>query len=657
MAQELPADAARQDETLLAEQVRSLSSQAPTMFLFIIANTLVMQIVTATERWQMHSYVVSLLVTAVCAARMIRWRHISEGPPLTAAQMTALTTMTSRTALVIAGTLAGWSIHLLFTASAPSQYYVPQFTALSIVICAACLMGHPEAAYILIGLGAAPIAFALLFTNDAILIGTGVSLLLVAALTFSFIRQQNLQLQRMASAHAQSRREQRKVAELAFRDQLTGLPNRRAFLDRLGAVGASDERRVTAVAMLDLDGFKAINDTFGHLAGDGLLVAVARRLEALLAPDDLIVRLGGDEFALLLRGVATLDAARDRLLPIAAAFERPFVVDGKDLMVSTSIGIAHGGFCDCSVVELIHRADLALYESKESGVQRICGFETAMEGRVRRRVLIEQAATDINALATLTLQYQPVFDTATMTVDGFEALARWRHPVLGDISPSEFIGVAERRGITHRLTAVLLRQALAAAAQWPDGIGLSFNLSAVELGSPAVSTLIFDLCAEHGFSPARLSIEITETALLRDFSAARAMIGRLRKGGVRVLLDDFGAGYASIGYLRQIRFDGIKLDGSLITPIARSAGARNLLIGVMQLCRAISCPVTAEMVETNEHLVLLDSLGVDKVQGFLIGRPIDTEDIAAFLATAREARAIRQEGARSLTRRAGSLSG
>lgn len=651
MAQELPADAARQqDETLLAEQVRSLSLQAPTMYLFIIANTLVMQVVTATERWQMRSYVVSLLVTAVCAARMIRWRHISEGPPPTAAQMAALMTATSRTALVIASTLAGWAIHLVFTASASSQYYVPQFAALSIIICAACLMGHPEAGYILIGLGAVPIASALLFTNNAILIGTGVSLLLVAALTFSFIRRQNLQLRRMATAHAQTRREQRKVADLAFSDQLTGLPNRRAFLDRLGAVGASDERCAIAVAMLDLDGFKAINDTFGHLAGDGLLVAVARRLQALLDPGDLIVRLGGDEFALLLRGVATLDAARQRLLPIAEAFEQPFVVDGKDLMVSTSIGIAHGGFCDCSVVELIHRADLALYESKESGVQRICGFETAMEGRVRRRVLIEQAATDSNALATLTLQYQPVFDTATMTVDGFEALARWRHPVLGDISPAEFIAVAERRGITHRLTAILLRQALAAAARWPDGIGLSFNLSAVELGSPAVAALIFDLCAQHGFSPARLSIEITETALLRDFSAARAMIERLRAGGVRVLLDDFGAGYASIGYLRQIRFDGIKLDGSLIAPIAQSAAARNLLIGVMQLCRAISCPVTAEMVETREHLVLLDSLGIDKVQGFLIGKPIDADDVAAFLATAGATRMTPQEDVRNLAR-------
>ncbi|MEG3143398.1 EAL domain-containing protein [Sphingomonas sp. RT2P30] len=634
MEQESPADKVRLDETLLAEQMRSLSSQAPTMFLFIIANTLVMQIVTASERWQMRSYVVSLIVTAVCTARIIRWRHINEGPPRSVAQMASLATTTSRSALVMASTLAGWSIYLLFTASAPSQYYVPQFTALSMIICGACLMGHPEAGYILIGLGAAPIAFALLFTNNAILMGTGISLLMVAALTFNFIRRQYLQLRRMAAAHADTRREQHKVAELAFSDQLTGLPNRRAFLDQLSAVDASDGKGAIAVAMLDLDGFKAINDTFGHLAGDGLLVAVARRLEALLDPGDLIVRLGGDEFALLLRDVVTLDAAHARLLPIAAAFERSFIVDGKDLMVSTSIGIAHGGFCDCSVVELIHRADLALYESKESGVQRICGFETAMEGRVRRRVLIEQAATDPNALATLTLQYQPVFDTATMTVDGFEALARWRHPVLGDISPAEFIAVAERRGITHRLTAILLRQALAAASHWPDGIGLSFNLSAVELNSPAVCALIFDLCAEHGFSPARLSIEITETALLRDFSAARAMIERLRHGGVRVLLDDFGAGYASIGYLRQIRFDGIKLDGSLIAPIAQSAAARNLLIGVMQLCRAISCPVTAEMVETTEHLVLLDSLGVDKVQGFLIGKPIHGDEVAAFLAAA-----------------------
>eukprot|EP01035_Chromulina_nebulosa_P003118 gene3119-4255_t len=160
-------------------------------------------------------------------ARIIRWRQISEGPPLSGAQMASLATTASRSALVMASTLAGWSIYLLFTASAPSQYYVPQFTALSMIICGACLMGHPEAGYILIGLGAAPIAFALLFTNNAILMGTGVSLLLVAALTSNFIRRQDLQLRRMAAAHAQTRREQHKVAALAFSDQLTGLPNRR----------------------------------------------------------------------------------------------------------------------------------------------------------------------------------------------------------------------------------------------------------------------------------------------------------------------------------------------------------------------------------------------------------------------------------------------
>jgi diguanylate cyclase (GGDEF)-like protein len=638
MVQGSLAIAARQDETLLAEQVHSLSSQAPTMFLFVIANTIVMQVVTATERWQMSSYLVSIIVTAVCAARIVHWRRISEGPPLDVRQMTAVMNAAIRPALVIASALAGWNIHLLFTASAATQYYVPQFTALSMVTCAACLMALPEAGYILICLGAVPIGVALLFTDNAMLVGMGVSLLAIAALTFNFIRRQHLQLRRMVASHAETRLEQSKVAELAFSDQLTGLPNRRAFLDQLTALGASHRNATIAVAMLDLDGFKAINDTFGHLAGDSLLVAVARRLEALLDAGDIIVRLGGDEFALLLRDVATLDAAHTRLLPVAAAFERPFIVDGKDLMASTSIGIAHGGFCDCSVVELIHRADLALYESKESGAQRICGFETAMEGRVRRRVLIEQAATDAASLSTLTLKYQPVFDTATMTVDGFEALARWHHPVLGDISPAEFIAVAERRGITHRLTAILLRQALDAATRWPDDIGLSFNLSAVELNSPAVCALIFELCAERGFSPARLSIEITETALLNDFSAARTVIERLREGGVRVLLDDFGAGYASIGYLRQIRFDGIKLDGSLIGTITQSAVARNLLIGVMQLCRAISCPVTAEMVETAEHLSLLDTLGVDKVQGFLLGKPMDAGDVGAFLAAAQAAR-------------------
>jgi diguanylate cyclase (GGDEF)-like protein len=614
--------------SLLAEEFRLLSSQVPTMYLVLVINALFLQFVIADDRWDFRSYLASLVLACVAAVRVHAWRRVAARPWHDDAQMRRAMRATRRTAFLVATGLAVWSIHIILTSDPLRQSYVPLFAALSTITCAACLIAQPSAAYVVICGGAIPISLTLLIVGNPAVAGTGANLLMIAALMVGLVRRQHHQLRRMVASHGEVEREKAKVAVLAFSDPLTGLPNRRAFLDELAAAG-----RDAAVAMFDLDGFKAINDTFGHRAGDGVLKAVGERLRGLLPQGDLLARLGGDEFALLIRGVASLDAARIRLEPIAAAFEHPFLVDGKALKIGTSIGVAHSHACACPTVELIHRADLALYESK-SGRSGICGFEAGMEENVRRRVAIEQAASDESALSRLSLRFQPIFRRGGMEVEALEALARWSHPVLGDIPPSELIAVAERRGTIHLFTTLLLRRAIDAASRWPESVGLSFNLSAADLDSPSICELIARLCAERGFPPGRLSVEITETALLKDVEAARAVIERLRAMGIRILLDDFGAGFASIGYLRQIRFDGIKLDGSLVSAITGDAAARDLLHGVLQLCRAIGTPVTAEMVETADHLRLVETMGVDRLQGFHFGLPMTGEEVPGFLAAA-----------------------
>lgn len=618
--EEHKASRAAPDDALLAEQFRSLSSLIPTMYLVLVSNSLFLEFVTATERWALRSYPISGILAVVSALRIFFWFR-GRRRLRTIDQIRFTFRITLVTAFGISVGLAIWSIYVLDTVETGLQSYVPLFTALSTITCAACLTGLPMAAYIVFGAGTVPIAAALLLSGNPPLIAAGSNLMIIAMLMIGLVRRQFLQLRNMVAAHTETREEKRRAAELAYSDPLTGLPNRRSFLKALEELDAVPSGPRVAAAMLDLDGFKAINDSLGHVAGDGLLAAVAERLSGLLRPGDMLARLGGDEFALLMREVDTLSVARERLRPMAEAFEQPFLVDGKNLVVRSSIGVAHGRGNEFALVELLHRADLALYDAKAVAGSSLSAFEDDMAERIRRQMLIEQAASDDLALAGLTVHFQPIVKTADMRFDGFEALARWRHPELGEIQPGEFIGVAERRGLTPRLTAILFRQAVAEASTWPPHLRLSFNLSSVELASPGVCDRIFGLCEEYAFPLHRLSIEVTETALLNDFDTARSVIERFRSEGVHVLLDDFGAGFASIGYLRQIQFDEIKLDGSLIGSITESAIARDLLVGVLHLCRAIGTPVTAEMVETHEHLDLLRTLGVDKVQGYLFGEP------------------------------------
>jgi EAL domain-containing protein (putative c-di-GMP-specific phosphodiesterase class I) len=245
---------------------------------------------------------------------------------------------------------------------------------------------------------------------------------------------------------------------------------------------------------------------------------------------------------------------------------------------------------------------------------------------VKRRTLIEQALSDRDQMQAITLKYQPIFALRDATHVGFEALARWEHPELGTINPADFVEAAERSGLVTRLTVHLFEQAVETASNWPDDVMLSFNLSGSGFGTSGLDRLLPEILDKAGFDPKRLAVEVTETALLSDPAAARKVLRSLQKIGVRIVLDDFGAGYASIGYLREMRFDSIKLDGSLIRDITQNQRARELLMGVLHLCQAIGAKVTAEMVETEAQLALLRPLPIAHVQGYLLGRPVERED-------------------------------
>jgi EAL domain-containing protein (putative c-di-GMP-specific phosphodiesterase class I) len=284
---------------------------------------------------------------------------------------------------------------------------------------------------------------------------------------------------------------------------------------------------------------------------------------------------------------------------------------------------------------LISQADVALYEVKHSAGNGALLFAPDMAKRLHRRIAIEQALRETNPRPRIEVVYQPIFDARTLRLTTFEALARWDHPGLGRISPLEFISIAEKTGTIAALSKQIFATAIQDAAHWPSSIGLSLNLSAVELSHPTTPLTIMSLCHRHGFDPGRLEVEVTETTVLADFDVARQQLELLRNTGVRIVLDDFGAGYASISYLKEIAFDRVKIDGELITDIERSDKARRLLQGLLQLCSAVGLPATAEKVEHEKQRTLLTFLGCDRLQGYLLGCPINADAVKELTAIER----------------------
>jgi predicted signal transduction protein with EAL and GGDEF domain len=300
---------------------------------------------------------------------------------------------------------------------------------------------------------------------------------------------------------------------------------------------------------------------------------------------------------------------------------------------------------DCSVTQALIRGDTALYRAKQNGRAGVAVFSPEMEEMRLRRTRIEQALRLADTRGRIDLRFQPIRDLATGQLRAFEALARWSDEELGEVSPGEFIPIAEQIGVIADLSDGLLARAAGEAGSWPDTVRLSFNLSAVQLCTLGSAESILAILAASGMSPERLQVEVTETALLADFSVARDNLHTLRMAGARILLDDFGAGHASISYLREMQFDGIKLDGALVAWVSDGLRNRRLLKGVLELCASLGLPCVAEHIETEDQLALLRELGCRDGQGFLLSPPLDP-DAAASLATTKII-PLRSDGSRA----------
>jgi diguanylate cyclase (GGDEF)-like protein len=547
------------------------------------------------------------------------------------------------TALLFFSISLAWQLGIYFSLSAADAADIAVFSGLIAIGASSGLSSFPAAARLPVLICSVPFAVLLALSPKPVQQAIGLALIVVVIIRLRLIQLQDKAFERLVRAKVAVQEESRKALQseqealferarvevIANTDTLTGLDNRRGFLSLVSGF-PSNERRQLALMIFDLDGFKAINDTFGHFTGDRVLQEVGARLQRVSGDCLAAARLGGDEFALLARCSASSEAVQVARMAVSVLSE-PYVIDGRSMRISACAGVSyqHGD----SVPDAMRRADMALYHAKRSTRGSVSLFTPEMDEQIQRRTTIEQALRDPDLPAELELLFQPILHIGSMKLSSFEALTRWHHPELGWISPSEFIPITEQISVLNEISDALLVRAAAIAREWPSSVRLSFNLSPVQLCSPATATRLLEIVEQQQLPFDRVQFEVTETALLADFAVARENLSTLRAHGIQILLDDFGAGYSSIGYLREIRFDLVKLDGALIASSTDGAG-RALLRGVLDLCRATGHECVAEHVETPEQLHLLRQLGCSYGQGFGLCRPVPAPETAAIAASA-----------------------
>ncbi len=444
---------------------------------------------------------------------------------------------------------------------------------------------------------------------------------------------------------AQTDTTQRKLAEErlihdALYDPLTGLPNRTLFLDRLAHRIEHARRRkdpLYAVLFMDLDRFKVVNDSLGHLHGDELLVETAQRLGRSVRPSDTVARFGGDEFAVLLEEVSDVQGAVHVAERIQASLKVPVRLGGQEIVPSASIGIALSQTGYEKAEDVLRDADTAMYRAKSSGRARHEVFDHAMHSHAVKLLQLESELRRAIERGEFQVMYMPIVSLGEGRISGFEALVRWMHPERGLVSPFDFIGVAEDAGLIIAVDRLVLRAACRQLRDWQSrfdlpGLSVSVNLSGKQFRNDDLVEQIEWVVKDTGLNGASLAVEITENVLIESTDAARSMLGRLRQRGIQIYLDDFGTGYSSLSYLQKFPIDTVKIDRSFVGRMGGKKEGQEIIRAIVMLAQNLGLKVVAEGVETSSQLAVLRALKAGYGQGFLFGKPMPADEAAAFLA-------------------------
>jgi diguanylate cyclase (GGDEF)-like protein len=418
-----------------------------------------------------------------------------------------------------------------------------------------------------------------------------------------------------------------RLQQQARTDSLTGLPNRRLFSECLASATAGTRRRGGLLGLLyiDLDRFKLVNDSLGHSVGDLLLCEVASRLKARVRQSDTLARIGGDEFAIVLTSLTRAEDAGVVANSLLECMTKPFHVEGHEITIGASIGISIYDDAGTDGADLLRKADSAMYAAKRSGRNRAAFFSEDLSLMAREQLTLENQLRGAIGRGEIHVHYQPEFDPLSGSIVRFEALARWSHPQLGEITPNRFIPVAEGSGLIHALGSFVMEEACREAVKWqkPQAapVQVAVNVSPIQFNSESIVSKIARVLERTGLNPHLLQVELTESVMMGSFQQSLEKMQSLRSLGVSLALDDFGTGYSCLSYLPELPFEAIKLDRSFVSKLSPGSDSIQMIRSMVDLAHSMDMRVIAEGVEERSQLELVTELGVDEVQGFLLGRP------------------------------------
>jgi diguanylate cyclase (GGDEF)-like protein len=637
---------------LAVAQFKAFRDQAPLLYIMLIANTAALSLTHMDSAPWFLTHVMPALLYALCGLRIVSWTH-SRRQPISSENAVRNLRRTVYIAVGIGMLFSSWAISLFPYGGLLASAHVVFFISISIVGSMFCMMHLRGAAVLLTIVVLGPFSIFLFVTDVPVFRSIAVNIAIDAALLAYVINNYYNDFAKLIDSRKQLQLRQAETERLlvenqrlANLDSLTGLGNRRWFVNMLEEDLGSARRHGyrLAIGIIDLDGFKPVNDAYGHSAGDRVLIEVARRLQAAAGEQIRIARLGGDEFGFIISTVVSEESAVAATRKLMEAVREPYLLTRVSARVDASAGVAIFPDGGRSAEKLFEHADYALFQAKRSGRGSLILFTSELATEIAYQSVVEQQLKSADLDREFSIMFQPLWSESETRTFGFEALARWNSSVLGSVRPDVFVPVAERCGMMGRLTETLFAKALHEAENWPGDIILCCNLSAKDVSSTKTLERLLDILEKSGFNPSRLVLELTETAMLDNLVEAYQNLERIRALGIGLALDDFGVGHSSLSQVHRLPITKIKIDQSFIGEISSNQTSRNIVRTIIDLARNLGCSCIVEGVETAEQSDILNALGCDLMQGYYFGKPLTAGDVLDRLANEgvvlRRARAI-----------------